>query len=118
MTPAAAIFALDRALAATGETVTLRRKSGMQALPLDVDVRANLRGWTPTAQEGFAAEGETLVIISASEMKNRQWCWPPVPGDALVSRGFERKVRGVNAIRLADVLVRVELAIIGDDLGR
>lgn len=96
----------------------LRRKSGTQGIPLDVAVRTVLRGWTPASQEGFAAEGETLAIVSATEMKARQWCWPPIPGDFLVSRDRERKVRGVNAVRLAGVLVRVELAIIGDDLGR
>lgn len=118
MTPAAAISALDRGLVVAGEDVVLRRKAGTQAAALDVTIRAVLRGWTPSAQEGFAAQGETLATLSPTEMERRQWCWPPVPGDTLVTRGIERRIRGVNNVRMGDALVRIELAVIGDDLGR
>lgn len=118
MTPAAAISALDRGLQVSGEDVVLRRKTGTQAAALDVTVRAALRGWTPAAEPGFATQGETLATLSPTEMQRRQWSWPPAPGDTLVTRGIERRVRGVNNVRIGGELVRIELAIIGDDLGR
>jgi hypothetical protein len=118
MTPAAAVSALDRALRIAGEQITLRRTSGTQQVPFDVEVTACVREFTPGTPEGFFVQGETAVILSPSEMEKRQWCWPPQPGDVVMTRGFNRTVRGVNPVRIGDMLVRLELAVIGDGFGR
>lgn len=118
MTPAAAISALDRALRVAGEQITLRRTSGQQQIPLDVEVTACVRDFNVSTPEGFFVQGETAIILSPQEMERRKWCWPPQPGDVVVTRGFNRTVRGVNPVRIGDQLVRLELAVIGDGFGR
>jgi hypothetical protein len=121
VTPAAAIAALDRQLAVHGETVTLRRDTagpGAATVALTVELRAIVRGFTPADQEGFAVQGDTILVISPTEMTARQWCWPPQAGDHVTLRGYDRVVRAPDLVRVDDVLVRINLAVRGAGMGR
>ena len=116
MSPEEAIAGLDRALEAAGETVTLRRETagpGAMMLPLSVTCRATVRfGGAPPA-EGFDAQGAATVVLSPTEMDERQWPWPPRAGDKVEIAGFDHMVREVRPFRLGGKLVRVELGIVG-----
>jgi hypothetical protein len=114
MSPEAAIAALDRALAATGEDIVLRRTTGTKpAIPLDVGVRASVRGYRPEELVGGIIQGDSLVIVSPTEMKQRRWCWPPRANDKAVIDEKVRNVVAVNGIKMKGVLVRIELTVRG-----
>lgn len=113
MTPQAAIGALDRALASTGETITLRRTTGTQRVPLDVTCRAVVRNYRPIELVGEIQQGDSLVILSPTEMAQAQWPWPPKNSDLVVVAGRQRAVQGVTPFYLDGTLVRVELQVRG-----
>lgn len=113
MTPAAAIAALDRGLAAAGQDITLRRTTGTQLIPLDVACRAVVRDYAPAELVGEIQQGDTRVILSPSEMTNAQWPWPPRAGDFVVIAGRLRAVRAAPPFYVDNVLVRVELQVRG-----
>lgn len=115
MTPAEAVAMLDRALAQNGVTVILRRVTGSSAqIPFDVEVRAVIAGYQPQDLVGGAIiQGDSKAILSPTEMKRRQWCWPPLVGDKLVVGGKVKNVRAVDQISIQDELVRIEMQIRG-----
>jgi hypothetical protein len=117
MTPTAIIAALDRAVAISGEDITLRRltlgPSGTQ-IPLDVDCRACVRGYRPDELVADIKQGDSLVILSPTEMKAHQWTWPPrVQTDRVVIGDRQRTVIAANPITVGGELVRVELQVRG-----
>lgn len=115
MTPQAAISALDRALSINGETITLRRTTVPSLIPLDVKVTANVAGYQP--QELISGsgivQGDAKVILSVTEMKRRQWVWPPKVNDKCVVDGKVKTVLAVNPFNMNDTLVRIELQVRG-----
>lgn len=116
MTPTAIISALDRAVAISGEDITLRRNtlgpSGTQ-IPLDVHCRACVRGYRPDELVADIKQGDSLVILSPTEMKAHQWTWPPRIQDRAIIGDKQRTVIAANPITVGDELVRIELQVRG-----
>jgi hypothetical protein len=113
MTPAMAIAALDRALGIAGENITLRRTTGTALIPLDVACRAVVRGYQPHQLVGTIIQGDSQVILSPSEMKRRQWTWPPRKNDKAVIAGKVRNIEAAAPIYMGGELVRIELQVRG-----
>jgi len=100
MSPESAIAALDRAVHVSGEQIRLRRTTGTQQIPLDVDCRA-------------CAQGDLKVILSPTEMKNAQWTWPPRVNDKCIIGGKQFTVFGTDNLSIGGQLVRIELQVRG-----
>lgn len=114
MSPEQAISALDRALDAAGEDIVLRRTTGTKpAIPFDVGVRASVRDYQPAELVGGVVQGDSRVIVSPTEMKRRQWCWPPRVNDKAVIQGKVRNVTAATPIYVNGELVRIELSVRG-----
>ena len=124
MTPAAAIAALDRALAAHGQDVTLRRTTGTQKIPFDVDCRAVVRGYRPDEMIPGVTQGGSMAILSPSEIAAAQWpgAQPqtgpqdvrvPKGGDMLRIAGVFRQVEHSEPIYLDGELVRLNVWVKG-----
>jgi hypothetical protein len=123
MTPAAAIAALDSALAASGQDVTLRRTTGTQQVPFDVDCRAMVRKYQPDELIGGITQGGSMVVLSPTEITAAQWpgaqpqgaqdARVPKKGDKLRVAGLFREVEHCEPIYLAGELVRLNLWVKG-----
>ena len=121
------IAALDRAVARTGEAVTLRRNTGSTPqTTVDVTLQAIVRGFKPSeliSGSGIVA-GDSLVIISPTAINAAQWPGgqsPTVTGDqriprttdAVIRQGKSRTVQSANPVYVRGVLVRIELQVRG-----
>lgn len=113
MTPAAAISALDRGLLVAGEPITLTRNAGPQQVPLSVTCRARVTGYAGAQLVGEVHQGDSLVILSPTEMQARQWCWPPLKGDRVLAQGRTRTVVDAVPFCIDSELVRLELQVRG-----
>lgn len=112
MNAAQAIAALDRAVAAAGEDIVLRRQTkgpGSSFATFEVTCRASVRPYPPAELVGDVKQGDVKVILSPTEMEDRQWPWPPVIGDKVVVGGRTMGVMDVGLIRLGADMVRIEL---------
>jgi hypothetical protein len=130
-TPAGAIARLDAALARRGENVVLRRVVGLAPNSTNVDVtvratvRAAVRSNRPGELIGDMADTDSKVTLSPSDIAAAQWPAgevvsvtapePSLPrrGDKVIIAGRVRNVEAVNAVRVADTLVRIELRVLG-----
>ena len=113
MSPESAIAALDRAVHVSGEQIRLRRTTGTQQIPLDVDCHACVRGYAPDELLGTIAQGDRKVILSPTEMKNAQWTWPPRVNDKCIIGGKQFTVFGTDNLSIGGQLVRIELQVRG-----
>lgn len=126
MTPEESIAMLDRQLAAHGQDVTLRRLTGTQLIPFDVVCRAFVRGYGPDELTGTIAQGDSLVILSPTEIEANDWPGPnssatpdtsdrrvPRKGDKVVIAGRVRNVEAPAPIYLGGELVRINLQVRG-----
>lgn len=116
MTPEAAIGALDRQLAIHGEDILLRRETkgaGTLLIPFDCGVRAKVRDYTAAELVGELQQGDSQVILSPSEMTDRQWPAPPRKGDKVVIKGKVRAVMNVVPFDIGGTVARYELSVRG-----
>ncbi|GLK86683.1 hypothetical protein [Ancylobacter defluvii] len=120
MTPAQAVASLDRHLARHGADVVLRRVQ--PGGPVDVTVRAHVRGYTPHELTGSVVMGDTKAIISPTQIIAAGWSGAstdgtdarvPVRGDKLVIAGRLRNIEAAAPIYMAGELVRIELQVRG-----
>lgn len=120
-TPAGRIARLDAALARVGEDAKLRRAFGTQAIPVDVTIRVQLRGYQPHELVGPITQQDQSFIASPSQINRAQWpgaAVPPAgpPVDQRIPRLNDRLIttRGVLTVQAAagiyerDTLVRIE----------
>lgn len=118
MTPEQAISMLDRQIAKNGQPVTLRR------LPsTDVDVSGLVRSNTATELIAGLVQGESLVIVSPTQINAAGWPGTQeagkrdirVPsknrGDIVVVNNEQRAVQNANAFYIGDTLVRIEITV-------
>ena len=111
MTPQQAIAQLDRAIAQYGQTVTLRRGTAT-APPVTATVKAHVRGFKPDEPIGGIDQYDSLVILSPSGLSG----WPggaPKKDDWITIDGRVRSIVAAEAVKMNDVLVRVELQVKG-----
>jgi hypothetical protein len=121
MTPAFAIAALDRMLASNGEDVVLQ-KIVAGAVSASVTVRAMVRGYRPEELLAGIVQEDRLVICSPSEIDAAGWPGTPdglederepARGDRVSIAGRVHSVQAATGIRLAGVLVRIEMQVRG-----
>lgn len=126
MTPAQAIAALDRAISANGEMITLRRTAGSSPQTwVDADVPALCRGYEPEQLIGSITQGDSNIILSPTSLNRAQWPGgqPPAGGtsdprlpranDKVVMWNRVRNVQAAVPIFMKGVLVRIELQVRG-----
>lgn len=114
MTPFAAIAALDRAIAANSQTVTLRRYVGLgpSRVPYDATVQAHVRGYAPAELVGGIMQGDVRVIVSPTPIIAQGWPGPqdwPRMGDKVVIGGREHNVEAAPPLLMAGEVVRIEI---------
>ena len=121
MTPAAAIAALDRMLAANGEDVVLQ-KLAAGAVSASVTARAVVRGYDPEELVAGITQQDSHVIISPTEINTAGWPGGadgpedervPVKGDRVSIAGRVRSIEAATGIRMAGTLVRIEMQVRG-----
>lgn len=109
MTPADARAMYARLVAATGETVILRRINPA-APPTDVTVRARVTGYSPDELVGAIQQGDRKIIVLAEDIGGF-----PVPirekFDKVVVRGDEIAIEAVDdsTRRIGGELIAYEL---------
>lgn len=125
MTPAQAIAHLDAALARRGEDVELRRMTGTsQQVAFSATCRAHVRGYKPEELVGAITQGDSMVILSPTDIERAQWPGgqePDGPGDRRVPRKGDKvmvqgRLRNVEAAApkyMAGTLVRIEMQVRG-----
>ena len=112
MIPAACIAALDRALAANGEDIVLRRMTHVGTISTPSDrpgIRAHVRGYRPDELVGNIAQGDRRVILSPTGLGGDL----PKRGDFVLIAGRSCKIEAAPEIRVGGVVVRIELQVRG-----
>lgn len=110
-----AIAALNRALAAVGEDVTLTRNTLTLGVlvPTAITCRAVVRGYQPAELIGGIIQGDSLAILSPTEIANSSWPGPVRHNDKLTVQGRERNIEAAAPIYAEGELVRIELQLRG-----
>ncbi|MCV9997330.1 hypothetical protein OE766_03640 [Pararhizobium sp. YC-54] len=113
MTPAQAIAALDRQLAAHGQTLKVRRGT-KDAVAAIASINGFVRGFKAEdiAPGSAISQKDSKVILSPTALV----AWPaPLPkeGDWCEIDGQFRSIVAGTSIKLADVVVRIELQVKG-----
>lgn len=113
------IEALDRALARSGQLVTLR------ALPTNdlASIPALVRGYRPEELTSSISQQDSLVILSPTKINAAVWPGVQVPGqkdtripskgrgDICIINNVQRAVQAGVGIYVKDVLVRIEMQV-------
>lgn len=110
MTPAAAIAALDRQIAAHGEAVTLRRIGSPSDTTLAARAFVRRAAIDPLAAGTDAAQAGTTVILSPTGLTTFV---PPVRGDHITIAGRLANIEEVETITMASTVVRYNLRVSG-----
>lgn len=110
MTPAAAIAALDRQIAAHGEPVTLRRIGAPTDTTLATSAFVRRAAVDPLAAGADAAQAGTTVILSPTGLTT---CVPPLRGDQITVGGRLAHIEEVETIRMGSTVVRYNLRVSG-----
>lgn len=76
--------------------------------PLDVTVYGTADGYIPKALVGLVGQGQSIVVISNTEIAAAQWPGPPAKNDVLIIDGKTRTIDGVDPRYLGtEVLVYI-----------
>lgn len=108
MTPAAAIAALDRQIAAHGEDVFLRDQDAADDGTGDMKRRAFVRGYKPDELAGGVQQGDSTAVLSPTGLGV-----DPKRLGGIIIGGRYRTIEVANPVRLNGVVVRVELWVRG-----
>lgn len=115
MNPENQFAAYDRAIARTGETVTLRRTVA-NASPIDVQVRARVTGYALDELVGGIGQGDRKVIIPAKDVEASGFPLPFRKGsDAVMVRGTRLTIQSVDdsTRRIAGRLIAYDVRATG-----
>ena len=114
MTPAEAIDQFRRMLAEVGETIQVRRYSGLGAARTYVDTPtlARVIGYQPKDLVGAIVQGDVRVITDPAPLAAML---PLTVDDKLVIRGVEHAIKGIddNTRRIQGVLVGLDIQAAG-----
>ncbi len=124
MSPEQAIEILDRALDDEGQIIQLVRITGTtNQVRFSVDIRAWVKGYTSREIGGTILQGDSKVIISATDLNAHQWPGaqvnpigdPRVPRfhDKVIVQGTERNVENSVPFYILETLVQVDLQVRG-----
>lgn len=87
------------ALTRFGRQMTLRRKhlaAGGVLQPLDVVVYGTIKNYAPQELIGTIVQGDSEVIVTDTEIGERQWPGPPRANDYIIVDGVEKTVKAVE----------------------
>lgn len=113
------IESLDRALARSGQTVTLRRLTNTDL----AGIPAMVRGYSPDELVDGITQQDSFVIISPTQINAAGWPGTQVPGqpdiriprhnrgDLCIINGQTRAVQAGVGIYVRDVLARIEFRV-------
>lgn len=119
---------LDQFLAADGQDVILRRITGTtNQIVVDCPCRAFVRGYQPKELAGGIIQGDTHVILSATDINRAQWPGgeavtnppgindPRVPrtGDRIIIEGRARGVIFADPVYVDGELHRINVQVRG-----
>ncbi len=119
---------LDAMLASFGQDVILRRITGTtNQVAVDCPCRALVRGYQPKELAGGIIQGDTHVILSATDINRAQWPGgepvtnppaltdPRIPrkGDRVIIEGKARTVEFAFSTSINGVLHRIDLTVRG-----
>lgn len=112
---------LDRSLIKRGEDAVLRRRVGTSAVFVEVGVRIHFRGYKPDELTGGIQQGDSVAILSPTQILAAGAAWPGAAGgvqmpranDGLTVQGRLRNVQAVSVIYEAAEPVRIELQVRG-----
>lgn len=120
-----AVADLDAALATDGEDIKIRRLVGTQLIPIGVDCRAFVRGYSAEELSSGIIQTDRKVILSPSEIIATGWPGPnssatptdrdrrvPIKGDKAVIAGRVYNIEASQG-KYIDELVRIELQVRG-----
>jgi hypothetical protein len=109
-----AVAALNRQLASKGEPVVLRRPLTTNPVTYqDVTVQAFVRGYKPQELIGGINQGDSIIILSPTQMVAAGWPIPPKASDKAVYQGRTRNVQTCSPITIGSTAVRYELQVRG-----
>lgn len=116
MTPAAARASYRKGIGAVGETVTIRRYSGLGSAQTYVEkaVKARVVGFAAGEIVPGIVQGERRVILLAEDIGS-PITLPLVRGDKLVVRGAELEIEDPDdsTRRIGGELIAYELRVVG-----
>lgn len=95
-----------------GEAATLQRLV-VGDDPIEVDLRAFIRGFTSHPLPQGLPQGTSIARISNAEIEAAAWPAPPKKGDRLVAGGQTRVVQAVETVRKAGVVEMYVLTLAG-----
>lgn len=110
MTPAAAIAALDRQIAAHGEPVTLRRLGTPTDTTLAATAFVRRAVVDPLAPDADAVQLGTTVILSPTGLTTFV---PPVRGDHITINGRQAHIDQVETVRMGSTVIRYNMQVSG-----
>jgi hypothetical protein len=116
MSPDAAKAMYRRLIAASGETVTLRRNSRYPADPTDADVRARvIDATTADADDDSLQQGKRKVVVLAEDVPEGFWPLRERGVDRIILRGAPCTIDFVDdsTRRVGGVLIAYEFHVIG-----
>ncbi len=121
-----AIRDLDEALAEAGQEIRLQRLTGSQNIPFEVKCQAVVRGYAPEELVNGITQQDSMVILSPTEIDRKGWPGPqisidpsnvdrrvPKKNDRVFINGKPRNVEAAVGIYITDVLVRIEMQVLG-----
>lgn len=113
MTPASAIAELDAALLARGEDVTVQRIVTGGTVGASVTCRAMVRALRAEELVGSLTQNDTRLILSPTAFTAATWPLPVRKPDRVVLADRTATVEFPKHIRMAGVLVRIEILVRG-----
>jgi hypothetical protein len=112
VTPTEAIAKLDNQMAKHGQTVTLRRRTTPTATdPLTIP--AFSRGYKPAELVGTIQQGDTMVVLSPTNLTGAFLSKLPTTADTIDVAGVTKQIKFIDPVRMLDVLVRINLQVRG-----
>lgn len=128
MSPEDAIASLDRFLSDNGQDIQLVRITGAaNQATFSAKVRAFVRDYKPTELVGSIIQGDSHVVVSATDIARSNWPGPqpvrsppvmtdtrvPATNDKAVIAGKTRNIQAATPFYLGGQLVRIEMAVRG-----
>jgi hypothetical protein len=117
---------LDNGLAEAGTDVTLVRYYGSTRVPVSVDLKAVLRGYSAEEISGDIQQTDQMFIISPTEITNASWpgyhnneptnidLRVPRKNDQIITSRGKLTVQEAEGIVIQDVLVRINGRVRGN----
>lgn len=102
---------VERQIAISGRTVTLRRM--VASAPLDLPVKAMVRNYAAAELTGTITQGDRRLKISNKEIRESNWPGPPLKGDRVVIDARLTTIEAVAALHLGEEIASYVIQVRG-----